>query len=153
MKSSSLDVTLTIGETAARFDLAPHVLRHWESMGLVAPRRSGDRRRYDADDLYRIAMVITAKRGGMSLDDIRELYLAPDGGTRKEILRRHQSALRRRIAEMRAALDLIDHGVDCGAEDIVDCPHFRRNVSALVGPDPREPTNSSPVELSCVGHR
>ncbi|UBU16404.1 MerR family transcriptional regulator [Nonomuraea gerenzanensis] len=47
---------MAIGDVAAQFGLAPHVLRHREAMGLLAPARAeGDRRRYSRDDLYRIA--------------------------------------------------------------------------------------------------
>jgi hypothetical protein len=35
--SSSLSEEMTIGELAARFGLATHVLRHWEAMGLLTP--------------------------------------------------------------------------------------------------------------------
>lgn len=103
-------------------------------MGLLSPQRAGDRRRYDADDLYRIAVVVNAKRAGLSLEDIRELYQASDGESRKEILRQHQSALRKRIAEAQAALDLVNHGIDCEHEDFIECPRFRRAVSALIDP-------------------
>ncbi|MEV4460634.1 MerR family DNA-binding transcriptional regulator [Microbispora sp. NPDC049633] len=41
MKSSA---TIGIGEAAARFGLATHVLRHWEYVGLLTPSRvAGDR--------------------------------------------------------------------------------------------------------------
>lgn len=39
MKSSE---ALTIGELAQRFGLATHVLRYWESMGLLKPARRTD---------------------------------------------------------------------------------------------------------------
>jgi hypothetical protein len=40
------DAELTIGELAARFGLATHVLRHWETKGLLSPaRRVAGRRR------------------------------------------------------------------------------------------------------------
>ena len=32
---------MTIGELAARFGLATHVLRHWEAVGLLGPERRG----------------------------------------------------------------------------------------------------------------
>ena len=134
MKSTRENVTMTIGQAAARFGLATHVLRHWESMGLVSPRRHGDRRRYTEDDLFRIAMVLRGKQAGLSLDDIADMYRAPDAAARDAILRGHQSALRRRIDESRAALHLIDHALACEHPDIVDCPRFREQVSNLIGP-------------------
>jgi MerR family copper efflux transcriptional regulator len=42
-----LKSTVAIGDLAARFGLATHVLRHWEEMGLLRPARtSAGRRRY-----------------------------------------------------------------------------------------------------------
>lgn len=53
-----------IGELARRFGLAAHVLRHWESMGLLEPARDGiGQRTYgEADALEdRIAKATSAK--------------------------------------------------------------------------------------------
>ena len=57
-----------------RFELPTHVLRHWESMGLLAPERdAAGRRRYREDDAYRVAAIVSSKAAGMSLDQIRSL--------------------------------------------------------------------------------
>lgn len=40
MKSNGRSRYVSIGELAAHFGLATHVLRHWEAMGLLAPRRT-----------------------------------------------------------------------------------------------------------------
>ncbi|ADD45423.1 MerR family transcriptional regulator [Stackebrandtia nassauensis] len=132
MKSTELNVTLTIGEAAARFGLATHVLRHWESMGLLSPRRNGDRRRYGEEDLYRIALVVRGKQAGLSLEDIAELHQARGGAARKQILRQQRTALLKRIAEAQAALELIDHGLGCPHEDLLECTKFRHSVAELV---------------------
>jgi len=75
MKSSSRTAaTMTIGELSARFDLAPHVLRHWEAMGLLAPAaRVNGRRRYAQEHLTRVAMIVGGKSGGLSLEQLRDL--------------------------------------------------------------------------------
>ncbi|GAA0901130.1 MerR family transcriptional regulator [Virgisporangium aurantiacum] len=60
MKSSG---TVTIGELAHRFGLATHVLRHWETMGLLTPDRDGaGQRRYGRADLTRVALILIAAR-------------------------------------------------------------------------------------------
>ncbi|WP_414938151.1 MerR family transcriptional regulator [Amycolatopsis sp. cmx-11-51] len=73
---------MSVGEVARRFGLATHVLRHWESVGLLKPARAGDRRRYDDKDLYRIAVIVRSKEAGLSLDGIREMFQNPAHGTR-----------------------------------------------------------------------
>jgi hypothetical protein len=40
MKSSSDEATSSINEIANRFWLATHVLRHWETTGLLTPARA-----------------------------------------------------------------------------------------------------------------
>ncbi len=55
----------TIGELAHEFGLATHVLRHWESMGLLRPGRNGaGQRRYGRADLARVAMILIGKDEG-----------------------------------------------------------------------------------------
>ena len=75
MKARTRNATWTVGELAARFDLPTNVLRHWESIGLLAPQRDASGyRRYDHDDLVRVAVIVRNKSAGMSL---RELVRGP----------------------------------------------------------------------------
>jgi MerR family copper efflux transcriptional regulator len=132
MKSTS-EMVLSIGEVAERFDLATHVLRHWESVGLLAPARAeGSRRRYGLSDLYRVAIVLSAKEAGFGLEDIRGMITAQEPGARRKILRQHRAELARRIAEAQNSLDLIDSALDCEYNDIATCPRFRSMLADRV---------------------
>ncbi|MFG1998165.1 MerR family transcriptional regulator [Spirillospora sp. NPDC048911] len=129
MKSSG--VSMSIGEVAAHFGLATHVLRHWESMGLLAPARvTGDRRRYGTGDLYRIAIILRAKDGGFGLAEIRAMLSAPGRAERRAVLLSRRAELARRIAEAQASLELIDCALDCEQEDLAACPDFRAEIAA-----------------------
>ncbi len=120
---------MSIGEVAGQFGLPTHVLRHWETMGLLSPaRETGGRRRYGGSDLYRVAGILLAKEAGLALTDIRGILTA-DLQTRRKITRRHRDELVRRIAQMRAALDLIEGGLVCDYEDIAECPHYQSLVA------------------------
>nr|WP_042186466.1 MerR family transcriptional regulator [Kibdelosporangium sp. MJ126-NF4] len=125
MKSSQ---TLGVGEVAEQFGLATHVLRHWESMGLLKPRRDGDRRRYTDGDLDRIAVIVRAKEAGFGLDDIREMITAADPVQRKQIMHRHQADLAERIAALQASLALVDGALRCDHEDFTQCPNFLAEI-------------------------
>ncbi|GAA2617837.1 MerR family transcriptional regulator [Actinomadura fulvescens] len=128
------DATVSIGDAAARFGLATHVLRHWEAMGLLAPsRNAGARRRYTTGDLYRIAIILRAKEGGFGLEEIRAILSAPGRAERRALLLRRRAELARRIAEAQASLDLIDRGLECEHEDLAACPNFRAQVAARAG--------------------
>lgn len=127
---------MSIGEIAQRFGLATHVLRYWESMGLLAPARvEGERRRYGPDDLYRAAVILRAKEAGFGLDDIREMIAVSTPAARREILRRHRGDLAYRIAQAQASLELIDCALDCDHEDLTSCAHFQAAVAERIGVD------------------
>ncbi|GAA2845484.1 hypothetical protein GCM10020220_038580 [Nonomuraea rubra] len=86
--------SMRIGELAERFDLAPHVLRHWEAMGLLTPAaRVNGRRRYTRDHVVRVMTIIRAKGGGMSLDQIRDVLGAAGRAERRALLERHHADL------------------------------------------------------------
>ncbi|CAL9360046.1 hypothetical protein SUDANB96_00644 [Streptomyces sp. enrichment culture] len=125
---------MSIGALAARFGLATHVLRHWESMGLLHPARDANgRRRYGADDVTRVATILLLKKAGLGLDTIRSLSGAVDRATRHEILRAEAEDLRSRIAAARASLELLEGGLSCEHEDVTRCPNYRRLIAEQVG--------------------
>lgn len=125
---------MSIGDIAARFGLATHVLRHWESVGLLSPPRAvAGRRRYGPGHLYRIAVILRAKEAGFGLDDIREMIAAPEPAQRAEVLRRHRAELARRIGELQSSLELIDCALTCDHDDFTSCPHFQAMVADRIG--------------------
>ncbi|MEO3762269.1 MerR family transcriptional regulator [Streptomyces sp. B8F3] len=153
MKSSE---SMTIGELAGRFGLAAHVLRHWEAMGLLTPaERVNGRRRYTSDHVSRVAMIIGGKRGGLSLEQLRELFAAQGPGDRHALLARHREELQERMREIERSKAMIDHALECEAHDFTRCPTFQDLVRRLAageslahlpvgtgpsaGPGPQEP--------------
>ncbi|MEU8137589.1 MerR family transcriptional regulator [Streptodolium elevatio] len=130
------DAQLAIGPAAERFGLATHVLRHWEDEGLLSPPRDGGgRRRYGNEDLFRIAAILRAKEAGFDLVSIRAMLADTDVRRRRHALEAQRTALRRRIAEAQAALDLVDCALGCDHDDMATCPHFRRFLAERVGGD------------------
>ncbi|GAA3145328.1 MerR family transcriptional regulator [Planomonospora alba] len=120
-----------IGELAARYGLAAHVLRHWEAVGLLSPaRQPNGRRRYGPEDDARVALIVRAKETGASLEQIRDLVAAGDGTRRREILVRHRDALARRMERLRSELEAIEHVLECPHEDVFECPQFQRMLTA-----------------------
>ncbi|MGW8481934.1 helix-turn-helix domain-containing protein [Microbacterium sp. NPDC055903] len=131
MKSSSAP-SWSVGEIAERFDMPTHVLRHWESVGLLHPDRDGaDRRRYGEDDIVRIAIIRRSKDAGMSLEQIAVL-LDDDRSGRHEVLHAHLADLDRRMDEMRRSREMTVHALQCRAHDISTCPNFRAGVADVL---------------------
>jgi len=130
--SDGAEDELTIGQLAARFGLATHVLRHWEDVGLIEPaERVNGRRRYRAWHVARVATILLAKDAGLRLGQIGAILGASDGPARKELLRRHLDELDRRLAAIEASRQIVQHGIDCRAEDFTRCPNFLRIVEEI----------------------
>jgi len=122
----------TIGELAQRFGLAPHVLRHWESMGLMAPERdSGGQRRYGDGDLVRVAVILMAKEAGFGLRDLRTLLTGGNPMDHTDVLRKHIAVLDDRIAKATAAKELIEHAMACPVP-FDECPHAQEQIAAHI---------------------
>ena len=122
----------SVGEVAAKFGLATHVLRHWEDSGLLCPDRdTGGRRRYGDADVVRIAVIVRSKDAGMSLPQIAVL-LDAGAADRHRVLDAHVADLDRRMAEMARSREMTLHALGCRAHDIAQCPNFRAGVEDLV---------------------
>ncbi|MEN3609130.1 MerR family transcriptional regulator [Plantactinospora sp. ZYX-F-223] len=121
----------TIGELAARFGLATHVLRHWEEMGLLSPaRRVAGRRVYGPTHVTRVAEILLGKDAGFSLEQLRELFTAPDRDRRREVLRGQLAQVRARMARLALSQTLLEHGLRCRHPDYQSCPRFQEMVLA-----------------------
>ena len=130
---------LTIGQLAGRFGLATHVLRHWEGVGLIEPaERINGRRRYRTWHVSRVATIVISKQAGFTLDQIRAILDAPDGPARKALLRHHRDELDRRLAGIEASRQIVEHGIDCRADDFTLCPNFLRIVEKVAAGGPVE---------------
>jgi MerR family copper efflux transcriptional regulator len=143
MKSSPAAPTLrSIGDTAARFGLDTHVLRHWEDKGLLSPARDGaDRRRYGDDDLVRIAVILRSKAAGMTLDQIVLLLDDDHGPRRHAVLQEHLAELDRRMREMELSRAMTLHAFACEAHDMTRCPGFRATIQDVLDGTAAWPTD------------
>ncbi|TDC78740.1 MerR family transcriptional regulator [Streptomyces hainanensis] len=127
---------MSIGELAGRFGLATHVLRHWESVGLLVPDRApGGQRRYGVEELRRVAMIQIGKEAGLGLGDLRDLLAAVnDLGDRRSLLRHHHARLVERIARAQAAKRLIEEVLECPLP-FDECPRARATIEARIPQD------------------
>jgi DNA-binding transcriptional MerR regulator len=124
-------VEYSIGELADRFGLATHVLRHWEDVGLLSPtRRVAGRRVYGAVHVTRVAEILLGKDAGFSLEELRELFTAPDRERRRELLRGQLAQVRERIARLSLSQTMLEHGLRCRHRDYQSCPRVQARVLA-----------------------
>ena len=103
---------LSISELAREFDVTPRAIRFYETEGLLAPRRDGQRRIYTPRDRTRLKLTLRGKRLGLTLSEIRELIDMYEPGRDERpqlkrflaVLESHKSALMQQRADLEAQL-------------------------------------------------
>jgi len=99
----------SIGELAREFDVTPRAIRFYEDQGLLAPKRSGQRRIYAARDRTRLKLTLRGKRLGLTLSEIRELLDMYEPGRDERpqlerflaVLENHKTSLEQQRAQLR----------------------------------------------------
>ena len=123
----TLDDGLTIGEAARIAGVPPTTLRYWEAAGLLnAPDRSGDKRRYDAEGLRQIEMVVLAKGAGFTLAEIKVIISGvskerPPSEVWRDLASKKLPEIERILAEARAMKQLLEAGLRCECLSLEDC--------------------------------
>lgn len=111
--------SMTIKEAAELTGISIDNLRYYERIGLIpkVPRTESGIRDYDEMSLSWIDFAMRFKRGGMSLESIREyIQLAIQGEhtkpARKEILLESKEELEKKLADIQESLDVINYKLD-----------------------------------------
>jgi DNA-binding transcriptional MerR regulator len=77
LKTADDSKQLSIGEPSTRTGKARSAIRFYEEIGLIpAPIRIGGRRRYPVETIRTLAVIDTAQRATLTLDEIRLLLRA-----------------------------------------------------------------------------
>jgi DNA-binding transcriptional MerR regulator len=98
----------TIGQVARRLGLTLRTLRFYESRGLITPVRRGSTRLYGPKDVERLAVIVKAKKLGLTLTAIGQILGNENAGQTLRISREtclaQIAALERKLAETQEAL-------------------------------------------------
>jgi MerR family redox-sensitive transcriptional activator SoxR len=122
--------SLSIGEVARISGKAASAIRYYESIGLLPePIRLGGRRRYGASVVRSLAVIDTAQRAGLSLEDIRLLLHASTEDAKaveelREVAERRLPVLRDAIARAELVREWLEQAADCGCPSLETCPLF-----------------------------
>ena len=109
-------VELTVGQVAESFGVTVRTLHHYDAEGLVVPsaRTHAGYRLYTDADLARLATVVTYRRLGLPLTEVRALL---DGeGSAEEHLRRQRDAVVTRLGELEQLVTAIDRALEAEME-------------------------------------
>jgi Cu(I)-responsive transcriptional regulator len=121
---------VTIHEASLTTGVSPKMIRHYESIGLIAPpKRTENRyRHYAARDLHELGFIRRARDLGFSIDDIRHLLALWRDRSRssaevKSIALRHIAALEEKAAALQAMSETLKHlAAHCHGDHRPDCP-------------------------------
>jgi Cu(I)-responsive transcriptional regulator len=119
-----------IGQAATLSGVSAKMVRHYESLGLLAPvgRTDSGYRLYSAVDVHTLRFIKRARDLGFSMPDIGELVglwhdKARASAQVKGIAQRHVQALRQRIEQLQAMERSLQHLMHCcQGNDRPDCP-------------------------------
>lgn len=121
---------MNIGQAAKATGVSAKMIRYYEEVGLIpaAGRTAAGYRVYSDRDLHLLRFIRRARDLGFSMADIAELLaLWADRGRHSADVKRlatgHVAGLRRRIAELQAMADTLEHlAARCHGDDRPDCP-------------------------------
>ena len=120
---------IAIGELSRRTGCNIETVRYYERVGLLPkPSRRGTYRRYDEEDVERLAFVRRARELGFTLNEIRALLkLAIEGqevcADVHTIAATHLAAIRAKIVDLRAMERALAKAVRaCDAGGMAQCP-------------------------------
>ncbi len=142
---------LAIGELAELAGKRPSLIRYYEQIGLLPlPARASGRRRYDAGTVRTLAVIDTAQRAGLTLNEIKMLLSAsPDDkaavGRLRDVADRKLPQITALIERAKLVRSWLESAARCECPNLSECPLFddplldatpRQVSSPLVWPDP-----------------
>ncbi len=121
---------VAIGQAAERAGVSARMLRHYESLGLLAgvARTDSGYRQYTEADVHTLRFIRRARDLGFSMDEIAQLLglwqdKARASAQVKQIAQRHIQSLAERIAAMQAMQRTLQSLVHCcHGDQRPDCP-------------------------------
>lgn len=133
--------SMRIGDAAAALGIEAHVLRHWESVGLLAPPRSpSGHRSYGPEILDYARLIRLLQRTGLTLDQIKQLGLGAYD-ERQRLIAAKRAEVREHIALLHATDRFLEHLGNCSHPIIAECAE----CSAFVRKGSRPRTKEFPA--------
>jgi MerR family transcriptional regulator, copper efflux regulator len=121
---------MDIGRASKASGVSVKMIRHYEAVGLLpkVARTSANYRVYRESDVHALRFIRRARALGFSMNDIHELLGLWQNKSRssasvKKIAGKHVDELNRKIAELKAMVDTLEHLTrHCHGDHRPDCP-------------------------------
>ena len=141
---------MDIAEVARRSGVPASTLRFYEEKGLIrSVGRQGLRRVFELSVLERLALIALGRSAGFTLDEIGQMF-APDGkpSIDRNALKTKASELDKTIIKLTAMRDGLLHAARCSAPSHMECPTFRRLLTAAGSGEIGERVKKIPTKQS-----
>jgi MerR family copper efflux transcriptional regulator len=121
---------VNIGKAAQLSGISPKMLRHYESLGLLAavPRTDSNYRQYSEAEVHTLRFIRRSRDMGFGLESITELVSLWHNRRRssesvKRVAQRHMDELHQRIEALQSMQRTLNHLLErCPGNDRPDCP-------------------------------
>lgn len=121
---------MNIGQVAEQSGISAKMIRHYESIGLIPRAQKGPSgyRRYDGNDVRRLAFVRRARDAGLATADIKRMLGLWQNSQRssrevKALVQKHVEEIEARIASLAAIREALAHLMQhCKGNDRPECP-------------------------------
>jgi MerR family copper efflux transcriptional regulator len=121
---------MDIGRASKASGVSVKMIRHYEAIGLLpkVARTFANYRVYRESDVHTLRFIRRARALGFSMNDIQELLglwqnKSRSSGSVKKIAGKHVDELTRKIAELKAMVDTLQHLTKhCHGDHRPDCP-------------------------------
>ena len=100
--------TLTITQLCRQVGATHRALRFYEEKGLLSPQRINQTRIYSRREQVRLRLILSGRRVGFAVEEIRELFETYDKGGRKAQLVRALPLFKERLAALEQERRKID---------------------------------------------
>ena len=130
LRPHSPEGLLAIGDVVRRTGKVASTIRYYEEIGLISPpERISGRRRYPTEIVRELAIIETAQRAGLSLDEIRLLLEASPPDRRsterlRDVAERKLPELNEAIARAQVVRGWLEDAALCHCPTLDDCPLF-----------------------------
>lgn len=116
---------MDIGIVAKKTGLKPSTLRYYEKIGLIQSNgRNGLRRTYSKNVMKKLQLIILLKNNYFSLNDIKKML--DRGDIDRQYLLEKEKELQRKIIELSAVCETLQHIARCPQKNHFDCVSFQK---------------------------
>ena len=116
---------LTIGELARLTDRRTSAIRYYEEIGLLAAaERVSGQRRYRPEAVRTVAIIDTAQRGGLTLDEIKPLLAGDATDELRRIAERKLPEVDALLERAQIVRDWLAAAARCECPSLDDCCLF-----------------------------